>query len=46
MEIQVEMNRKLYLKTPWFDAEKLTISEERTTELNDRFYQALKIFFA
>jgi len=44
--IQVEMNRKLYLKAPWFDAEKLTISGERTAELNDRFFQALKTFFA
>lgn len=44
--IQVEMNRKLYLKAPWFDAEKLTISGDRTAELNQRFYQALRIFFA
>ena len=44
--IQVEMNRKLYLKAPWFDAEKLTISRDRTNELNDRFYRALKTFFA
>jgi N-formylglutamate deformylase len=43
--IQVEMNRKLYLKAPWFDAEKLTISGDRTAELNGRFHQALKIFF-
>ena len=43
--IQVEMNRKLYLKAPWFDAEKLTISADRTAELNDRFYQALRNFF-
>ncbi len=44
--IQVEMNRKLYLKAPWFDSENLTISGERTAELNDRFYRALKVFFA
>lgn len=44
--IQVEMNRKLYLNAPWFDAERLTISGNRTAELNERFYQALKIFFA
>ncbi|MBN2319921.1 MAG: N-formylglutamate amidohydrolase [Acidobacteria bacterium] len=44
--IQVEMNRKLYLRAPWFDTERLTISADRTAELNERFYQALKIFFA
>lgn len=44
--IQVEMNRKLYLKAPWFNAEKLTISADRTDELNKRFYRAIKIFFA
>lgn len=44
--IQVEMNRKLYLRPPWFDPEALTLADEKTADLNRRFYRALKAFFS
>jgi len=44
--IQIEMNRKLYLKQPWFNFETLTISSDKTSDLSRRFYRALKIFFS
>ncbi len=43
--IQVEMNRKLYLRKTWFDWDTRIISKERTEELNSRFYRALESFF-
>ena len=44
--IQIEMNRKLYLKEPHFNPETLEISTAKTEELNLRFYRALKYFFS
>jgi len=44
--IQVEMNRKLYLRQPWFDPETLTLTDEKTADLNRRFYLALEAFFS
>ncbi len=43
--IQVEMNRKLYLADPWFDAAALTIKEERLQELREKFRKTLELFF-
>ncbi len=43
--IQIEMNRKLYLKKPHFNPETLEISAEKTEDLKGRFYQALKNYF-
>lgn len=42
--IQIEMNRSMYLRQPWFDSETLTISKERTTDLNGRFLRAVTVF--
>ncbi len=44
--IQIEMNRKLYLKTPHFNRETLEISAEKTEDLRGRFYRALKNYFS
>lgn len=44
--IQVEMNRKLYLKECWFDPETGTTSSARTADLNRRFSKTLTAFFA
>lgn len=39
--IQVEMNRVLYLKSPWFDAETLIIDPERLKYLNQKFQEVI-----
>ena len=44
--VQVEMNRKLYLKEPHFNFETLEISSAKTENLNRRFYLALKSYFS
>lgn len=44
--IQIEMNRKLYLKEPHFNPETLEISADKTEDLNGRFYLALKNYFS
>lgn len=43
--IQIEMNRKLYLKKPWFDKKTLTIDKSHLSNLNSKFINTLKIFF-
>ena len=43
--IQIEMNRALYLKEPWFNATEFTVQSERLIELKDRFQHALSSFF-
>jgi formiminoglutamase len=44
--IQVEMNRKLYLKKTHFNPETLEISDKKIEDLNGRFYLALKNYFS
>lgn len=44
--IQVEMNRALYLKEPFFDSETLKISDDKIEELNRKFYLTLQNFFS
>lgn len=43
--IQVEMNRSLYLDTPWFDRDTLNVDNERLKDLNQMFLDALRLFF-
>ncbi len=40
--IQVEMNRWLYLDTPWFDRDTLRVDPGRLAELRHRFRNALQ----
>jgi formiminoglutamase len=42
--VQIEMNRKLYLSEPWFDAESLMVDKDRLSELNGKFLKGLEIF--
>lgn len=42
--IQIEINRKLYLKELWFDRALLKISKERLSDLNILFKEVLKRF--
>ena len=44
--VQIEMNRLLYLKEPYFNSASLQISEERLRELNDKFALVLKNIFS
>jgi N-formylglutamate deformylase len=44
--VQVEMNRKFYLRDPYFDSAALTVSSKITEDLNSKFYVALKDFFS
>ena len=43
--IQVELNRLLYLRKPYFDSSTLEISEERLRDLNDKLALVLQNFF-
>lgn len=43
--IQVEINRKLYLNSPWFDPGNLSISPRRIIWLKKRFQAALEAYF-
>ena len=43
--IQIEMSRVLYLADPWFDPENLQVSSDRLIQLQEKFLQALKVFF-
>lgn len=44
--IQVEMNRDLYLKEPWFSSNKLSIEPSHTAKLNKQFADSLELFFS
>lgn len=44
--IQVEMNRVLYLKEPYFNSTSLKVSNEIISDLKSKFYFALKNFFS
>ena len=44
--IQVEMNRKLYLSSQWYNRETFTINGGRLKELNLKFLQVLELYFA
>jgi formiminoglutamase len=43
--VQVEMNRSLYLASPWFDPITLQVDNHRLMELNDRFKRTLQLYF-
>ena len=43
--VQVEMNRSLYLTSPWFDPIILQVDNHRLIELNDRFKKTLELYF-
>ncbi|CAI2718608.1 N-formylglutamate amidohydrolase [Nitrospina watsonii] len=43
--IQIEMNRKLYLKDPWFDTDTRTVDPDRLAFLRNRMGAALRLFF-
>jgi formiminoglutamase len=43
--VQVEMNRSLYLSSPWFDPITLQVDNHQLMELNDRFKTALELYF-
>ncbi len=42
--LQIEINRKMYLAEPYFDREKLTVSEERIAELRQKILTTLTLF--
>jgi formiminoglutamase len=44
--IQVEMNRSLYLSSPWFNPTTLQVDSHRLKELNAMFQRTLEYFFA
>ena len=44
--IQIVINRQLYLNSPWFDQQSLSVANERLEELNKKFETALRLFFA
>jgi N-formylglutamate deformylase len=43
--VQVELNRSLYLASPWFDSSNLQIDKNRLQQLNHQFENALRLFF-
>ncbi len=44
--IQIELNRKLYLSSTWFDKKNLTVKKERVEQIEKMFIKALEIFFS
>jgi N-formylglutamate deformylase len=42
--IQLEINRSLYLRPPWYDASKWTISKGRLAELSSVIVRVLRRF--
>jgi len=42
--IQVEINRKMYLSPPYFDADQLTVSPERIFEIREKLLTVTKMF--
>lgn len=44
--IQIEMNRNLYLKEPWFDEKSLSLDPSHYNKLNQQFEDSLKLFFS
>ena len=44
--IQVEMNRDLYLTSPWFDEDALSVDTTHLQKLNKQFEKSLDIFFS
>ena len=42
--IQIEMNRRLYLSSPFFNNQSLKVSIERIAELNDNLFQVIDMF--
>ena len=44
--IQVEMNRDLYLSSPWFDEDALTVDVNHLQKLNKQFENSLDLFFS
>ena len=44
--IQIEMNRNLYLKEPWFDEKSLSLDPSHYNKLNQQFEESLKLFFS
>lgn len=43
--IQIEINRKLYLAEPYFDAQKLRVNDERVQELRKKIFCAIVQFW-
>jgi formiminoglutamase len=43
--IQVEMNRNLYLKIPYFERNTLFVDKKRIRDLNNLFEEVLSLFF-
>ncbi|QDI89353.1 N-formylglutamate amidohydrolase [Candidatus Nitrosopumilus sp. SW] len=44
--IQVEMNRSLYLSSPWFDKDTLSVETAQLQKLNKQFENSLELFFS
>jgi N-formylglutamate deformylase len=44
--IQVEMNRNLYLSSPWFNGDSLSIKESHLGKLNKQFESCLNLLFS
>ena len=43
--IQIELNRNLYLKEPWFDQKTLKVKKDRIIQLKSMFIKAIELFF-
>lgn len=43
--VHVELNRKLFLDTPWFDKNSLSINKSRLDTLNGMFEETLRLYF-
>ena len=44
--IQVEMNRDLYLTSPWFDEDALSVDSDHLKKLNKQFENSLELLFS
>jgi formiminoglutamase len=44
--IQIEMNRSLYLSSPWFDEDALSVDANRLQKLNKQFEKSLDLLFS
>jgi formiminoglutamase len=44
--IQIEMNRSLYLSSPWFDEDTLSVDANRLQKLNKQFEKSLDLLFS
>ncbi|QPJ60583.1 MAG: N-formylglutamate amidohydrolase [Candidatus Nitronauta litoralis] len=44
--VQIEMNRKMYLSSPWFDKNNRSVAPDRLKDLRESFREGLELFFS